>query len=469
MRTDGVASGFGCVHRIRRRRGDGPAGRFGPWRNRISTDGPIDAIVAVMPAITRIQTFLLLALACSTPAWAIELTPVELDSAPGSAQPSVAVDPGRGFIVTWQTRGERGAQLRHALVDRNGRLGGGGVIADSTTSGADGGAATWFVNWADFPSLVVLDNGDWVTHWLQKTSDGTYAYEIRVVRSSDRGRTWSAPVVPHTDGTATEHGFVAMLPAGGERVRLVWLDGRETAVGGHGHGGHDHGADAPMTLRTAVLDRAGNLHEEAELDASTCSCCQTDAVRVGARSVFAYRDVAEGNLRNIHAIAHADGTWSADRAIHDDGWRIAGCPVNGPALASDGRAVLALWPTMQDDRLVVRMAVDRGGGYSEPVDLEAEPGTIGRVDAAAWPGGRWLAAWIGAGTEPGASVQRLAEIGAGPAVTRTHDLVHLPPGRATGVPRLAAEAGVGLMAWVDATGAAPTVRAMRIAQAEPGR
>ena len=37
---------------------------------------------------------------------------------------------------------------------------------------------------------------------------------MKLSRSADRGRTWSASVVPHTDRSAVEHGFVSMAEGG---------------------------------------------------------------------------------------------------------------------------------------------------------------------------------------------------------------------------------------------------------------
>jgi hypothetical protein len=417
----------------------------------------------------RHALFALLAIASAPPAvaGALDVAPLDLASGANTAQPSVAVDPDRGFIVTWQWRDGDRARLDFVEVAADGRTGRRGTIADSARSGPDGSAARWFVNWADFPSLVVLDNGDWVAHWLQKSGDSTYAYEIRVVRSRDRGKTWSTSVLPHADGTETEHGFVSLLPAGGDRVRLVWLDGRDTAAppGHDAHAGHgDDGDHGSMTLRSAVLDRRGRLSDETRLDADTCSCCQTDAVRHGARTVVAYRDHGEDELRNMHWLEHVDGRWSTDRVLHDDGWRIAGCPVNGPALAAGTGPVLAVWPTMQGERMVVRMAIEGAQGFGPAVDLEGDTGTVGRVDAAAWGDG-FLVAWMGAGRAAGDSTLRLARVDAAPKVHESIILATLPPGRSSGVPRLAAADGVALAAWVEAVDGVPTIRAARIVDA----
>ncbi len=76
----------------------------------------------------------------------------------------------------------RGAQAAHAGARRHAR-----AVADRgrrlqlVREGCN-----WFVNWADFPSAVVADNGDWLTFWLQKTGEGTYAYAVMTRRSTDR-------------------------------------------------------------------------------------------------------------------------------------------------------------------------------------------------------------------------------------------------------------------------------------------
>lgn len=399
---------------------------------------------------------------------ALQIDAVAVGAAAGSAQPSVAVEAGRGFVLTWQTLAPRGARLHYAAVDRAGALTGTGIVAEAATTGVDGGPARWFVNWADFPSLVVLDNGDWVTHWLQKNGEGSFAYAIQLTRSRDRGRTWSPPERPHADDSQTEHGFVSLLPAGGDRVRVVWIDGRDGAAAGAGHGeahtGHGdadagHGA---MALRSRLLDRRGPVGQERLLDARTCSCCQTDAVRLGRRSLVVYRDEAAGDLRDIHWIAHDGRTWGRDRVLHADGWRIAACPVNGPALAADGRRVLAVWPTQAGAGMAVRMALGDGRSFASPVELDAGTGVLGRVDVAPWVDGGWLALWLGAGEAPGSAALKLAELDRSLRVRQVRVLASLPAGRSSGVPRLAARDGVALAAWTESAGADPQVRSVLI-------
>jgi hypothetical protein len=128
--------------------------------------------------------------------------------------------------------------------------------------------------------------------------------------------------------------------------------------------------------------------------------------------------------------------------------------------------VLAVWPTLQGESMVVRAALGDGRAFGAPVDLEAGVSTVGRVDAAPWGDG-FLAIWMGAGQAQGDSALRLAHVGAALERSASQILAKLPAGRSSGVPRLAAADGVALAAWVEAREGVPTIRAARIVDAVP--
>jgi hypothetical protein len=362
----------------------------------------------------------------------LELQRLTLAAGAGAGQPSVAHDARAGFVFTWQERSGDRASLWFSQLDRDGRERRRGRIAEGTG---------WFVNWADFPSLAVLDNGDWVTHYLEKSAGSPYAYDVRIVRSTDRGKTWSRALAPHADGTPTQHGFVSLSPLGEDRVLVVWLDGRR---------GAGHHEDDVMTLRSAVLDRSGTRTEERELDESTCSCCQTDAVRWVGRTLVAYRDRSAEEIRDIAVtVRSADGTWSKPRVLNADGWRIEGCPVNGPALATSGDRLIAVWPTMAGGAYEVRYAVREWDRPAPMQTLASGAGTLGRVDAAAWDEG-FLVSWLGASADAmaGAAVQ-LARIDSTGKMLGQQSISIVAASRMSGNPRLASAGDRALIAWME--------------------
>src|SRR6185436_6213428 len=53
------------------------------------------------------------------------------------------------------------------------------------------------VNPSDVPVVRPLPSGALVAAWLEVNSDDEEAYDIKVSRATDSGRTWSKPVTPH--------------------------------------------------------------------------------------------------------------------------------------------------------------------------------------------------------------------------------------------------------------------------------
>ena len=68
---------------------------------------------------------------------------------------------------------------------------------------------TWFVNWADYP-MIATNGKQFVAHFLDKSGEGTYAYDVKLTTSGDSGNKWTEPQVLHDDGKKVEHGFVIM-------------------------------------------------------------------------------------------------------------------------------------------------------------------------------------------------------------------------------------------------------------------
>ena len=226
-----------------------------------------------------------------------------------------------------------------------------------------------FVNWADLPAVSAIGPASYLAYWLSYTADAPYAYQVLTALSSDDGASWSTPGSPHTDGTPTEHGFVSSYPAE-NGTGLIWLDGRNTP-------------DKGMTLRGATMGSDGQLHDEMLLDDLVCDCCQTDIAETDAGPVAVYRNRTEGEVRDIYVSRHRDGNWQSGTPISNDGWVIAGCPVNGPSIAATGKRVVVAWFTAAGNKPTVKAAVSTNAGrsFSDPVEVSSK-NALGRVGAA---------------------------------------------------------------------------------------
>ncbi|WP_152543049.1 sialidase family protein [Sulfitobacter mediterraneus] len=247
-----------------------------------------------------------------------------------------------------------------------------------------------FVNWADFPTVAAFGDGNIALHWLRRASRSGYGYHVELSLSNDIGRSWSDPIIPYSDRSDQQHGFVTMSGNADGALELLWLDAR-----GYGQTGLLARADN-MQLRATRIDADGRLESDRPVDSKTCSCCQTSSARLGDGSlVVAYRDRTDAEIRDISIVRLLDGAWTDPVNVHPDGWEISGCPVNGPAVAAQGERVAVAWFTAADDVAAVKLAFsdDAGTGFATPARIDlGDP--LGRVDTLFLEDGSVLVTWL---------------------------------------------------------------------------
>lgn len=236
----------------------------------------------------------------------------------------------------------------------------------------------WFVNWADYPSIVEFGNGKYLAaHWLQKSAQGTYDYDIKLSLSDNNGSQWSSPITIHNDGVAAEHGFVSMAAYGDSLLFASWLDGRFTK--GHNHDGN-HDSNQAMTLRSAFINADGVVSNRMELDSRVCDCCQTSSTVVDEDVFVVYRDRSPDEVRDISLVRRKNGLWQNPEDISIDNWKIAGCPVNGPSISSNNNQIAIAWYTMDQDTGKVFLKISNNNAESFGERIRIDHGqALGRV------------------------------------------------------------------------------------------
>jgi len=297
----------------------------------------------------------------------------------------------------------------------------------------------WFANWADTPAVHARADGVLIAHWLEKSAESTYAYDIRVTSSSDGGKTWREATTPHADGTPTEHGFVSYFAAGRHRTGMAWLDGRET-----GAGREDHDHSGLMTLRTAMIGADGTLEPDRLVDDSVCDCCQTASGTTALGPIIAYRNRTPDEIRDIAVVRRTGSEWTQPRLVHADGWNISGCPVNGPSLLASGMQVVVAWFTMADDEPKVRFAISNDAGATFGPPITRSPGTaLGRVQLA-WLNDGFALSWMDEDDGARLRVARYAREG---ELLGDLTLARMDRGRISGFPRIVTIDDRLLVAW----------------------
>lgn len=354
-------------------------------------------------------------------------------AAAGSGEPNLIAGPDGAIYLSWlEPAGAAGHALRFATLHDSGWSAPRTIVERSD----------FFVNWADFPSLLPLTGRRLATHWLQRNGSARYAYEVRISQSADGGETWSEPLVPHRDGTATEHGFVSLFPFR-DSLGAIWLDGRNFAHAGEGE------RPNMMLLMTAIAT-SGTTGTERILDERVCECCQTSMAIASSGPVVVYRDRLEGEIRDISIARWSDAGWSPGTVVHADDWKVEACPVNGPAIAAAGDRVAVAWFTNARDsaRVYLATSTDAGVTFGAPVRID-DGNPVGRVDVELDDAGHPIVSWMEftSGQEADVRVRRV--VGRG-GRGRSTIIARTSGARASGFPRMAATGDDLIFAWTEA-------------------
>ncbi len=311
----------------------------------------------------------------STPTTLRFTSDADFETGEDTGEPNLFATPDGQLLMSWLERTETGHTLKIA-ARRD------GVWSSAKTAYT---SDSMFANWADFPSVAATTDGKWIVHWLERVEGGTYAYHARMSESTDDGETWTQPVTIHEDISPTEHGFLAMVPDAEGSMDMIWLDGRET-------GGPVRG---PMQIWGTTVDRHGNRISEHLVDNQVCDCCNTALVRAASGLVAAYRDRTDEEIRDIAVRYKDNGVWSDPIHVGNDNWHIAGCPVNGPALAATGDTVAIAWFTSPERQSRVQVAYSFDGARSFGEAIRVDDGNpLGRVDIELLPGNLALVTWL---------------------------------------------------------------------------
>jgi hypothetical protein len=326
------------------------------------------------------------------------------------------------------------------------------------------------VNWADFPFLSVNDAG-MAAHWLKKSSHGTYDYDIVATFYDSATRNWSKPAVIHKDGVSAEHGFVSMLPMDQGRTFISWLDGRNTKKDQSQSDAHSHASShsslstadhdmGGMTLRGGIFSNTGETLEEWELDNLVCDCCQTSSTMTSSGPVVVYRNRTTNEIRDTYITRMVDGRWSAPKTVHNDDWQVAGCPVNGPSIASKGGMTAVAWFTAKGDKPKVSLVTSTNDGesFSDPV-LVAENNTSGRVSVAILASGDIAISWLE--TDGAAAKLKLARYDQQGALQESLTIADTKSSRRSGFPIIVSQEDVVYVTWTDIS-AEPQVKVAKI-------
>ncbi|WP_339848123.1 sialidase [uncultured Dokdonia sp.] len=368
------------------------------------------------------------------------LTTINLPSTGKSHLPRLKASGGK-LHMTWVEQEGKQAILKYASYDSA------KWSQPRTITSGD----NWFVNWADFPALGI--NGDYLlTNILEKSAEGTYDYNIKL-QLSKGDQIIKDDFLLNTDDVDAEHGFVSIQAYDGG-FYASWLDGRNTK--------NEDKSKNQMTLRNAYIDLAGNITQDTEIDNRVCDCCNTAIAITNNGPITVYRDRTETKpeVRDMAIVRWVDGAWSKPMVIGNDNWELNGCPVNGPAVATQEENVVVSWFTAEGDapRVLTAFSNDNGASFGGAIRID-NGDAIGRVDTDFMSDGSALISWL----EPMGNnvVLQVARV----YVDGTHDtpvtVTNTSAERQSGFPQLEIIGDEVYVAWTDLDGEKSQVKMVR--------
>ena len=198
---------------------------------------------------------------------------------------------------------------------------------------------------------------------------------VRVARSTDGGRTFSAARSIHDPAFSGARGWESLATGAAGTVHAVWLDGRDAErkmAEMTAHSGMAHKGQPPQDVYHGILTPDGRRIETV-IASGVCFCCKT-AVAVDTRGTVyaAWRHIFPGSMRDIAFARSADGGRHFEPLVRvsEDKWELNGCPEDGPAMAVDPSGVIHIaWATLVNDgepQKAVFYAISRDGKTFSP-------------------------------------------------------------------------------------------------------
>lgn len=180
---------------------------------------------------------------------------------------------------------------------------------------------------------------------------GGRSLDIVFCTSKDGGATWTSPQSVDSDPTkGNVKGFFDAAILANDEIAVAYL---KDVANSTKHEERD--------LRL-VVTKNGVFQPERVIDPVVCDCCNINFLMdaTGALNIY-YRDNND-DIRDIAKMTSTDNaqTFSKPEIVHNDGWKIAGCPHSGAVSANYGKSALIAWYSGAETETGFRLVTQEG-------------------------------------------------------------------------------------------------------------
>lgn len=180
---------------------------------------------------------------------------------------------------------------------------------------------------------IAFGPGDDVYLTFTRPLEQPHTGYIRFARSTDGGRTFSAPVTVQRDLAPTGHRFDSIIVDSRGRIFVAWIDKRDLALAKSEKRPY-RGAAVYYAVSS---DGGRSFGPDIRLADHCCECCRIALALTPDGGVLAmWRHIFEPNVRD-HAVATLSASGKPGPVVRatQDNWQIDACPHHGPSLAFD--------------------------------------------------------------------------------------------------------------------------------------
>jgi len=359
----------------------------------------------------------------------------------GSSVPTISVGGDKRFYMVWvEPAGDKVNRLKfsrwNAMQWSPAR-----VIAEGTAVLASASGE---------PKLLALDERNLAATWMSTTQGAKDpdATSLEISFSKDGGATWSTPVQTSDDKTEGEHEYASLFPMNGQ-FGMAWLDPRRAVSTPPVK--PNSNVPAATILLTTTFTKDGARGRELLLGNSVCDCCPISSVDTPGGPVLFYRNRDQDETRDIYTTRLQATKWSTGHPVHNDRWRIDGCPTNAAYGDVSGNEMVVAWFTGAEDIARVKLAFseDYGDHFGEPLIVD-EDKPVGHLSSVVLTKRTALVSWIGrSGRGRALYVQ---EVHADGQRTPRQTIHQYSPNASIGFPVMAQNGNDILLAWTDSDG-----------------
>jgi len=214
-----------------------------------------------------------------------------------------------------------------------------------------------------------------VAVWMTKGTGLFDSGPMATAISQDGGKSWWPGPNPADDGLTTGHSFADISADASGAFHLVWLDSRDGRQG----------------LRYArSIDGGKNWQKNQTLKTDTCECCWNKLATGPKGPLVLFRDKKPRDMA-IFASSNGGSKWSKPSTVGKFAWDFNGCPHVGGGLATELAGTdtfihSVVWTGMAEKSGTYHLASrDNGRTWSKPQRLGSS--SARRADIAAGPKG----------------------------------------------------------------------------------